>query len=84
MNQEQLSKLTDEELLDYAKSIKPSPLLDAFFIGFLIGIIVFGVMVNSWGFFTLVPLYLIYVFLKKPKKYEALQKELKIRGLGSN
>lgn len=56
MNQEQLSKLTDEELLDYAKSIKPSPLLDAFFIGFLIGIIVFGVMVNSWGFFTLVPL----------------------------
>lgn len=81
MNQEQLTQLTDSELLEYAKNFKPSPLVDAFIIGFLVGIIIFGVAVSAWGLFLLVPLYIIHVFLKKPKKYVALQKELKERGL---
>ena len=81
MNQEELSQLTDEELLEAAKANKPSPLIDAFFIGFLAGIIVYSITANAWGFFTLIPLYLIYIFLKKPKQYEALKKELKERNL---
>ena len=55
MNPE-LSQLTDKELLDEAKKIKPSPVFDAFFIGFLIGIIIFGVAGNAWGFTLLIPL----------------------------
>ena len=81
MNQEELSQLSDEQLLEAAKANKPSPMIDAFFIGFLAGIIVFSVVANAWGFFTLIPLYLIYLFLKKPKQYEALKKELKERNL---
>ena len=81
MSQEELSQLSDEELLEAAKANKPSPMIDAFFIGFLAGIIVFSVVANAWGFFTLIPLYLIYLFLKKPKQYEALKKELKERNL---
>ena len=81
MNQEELSQLSDEKLLEAAKANKPSPMIDAFFIGFLAGIIVFSVVANAWGFFTLIPLYLIYLFLKKPKQYEALKKELKERNL---
>ena len=81
MNQEELSQLTDEELLEAAKSNKPSPMIDAFFIGFLAGIIVYSIAANAWGFLTLIPLYLIYIFLKKPKQYEALKKELKERNL---
>ena len=81
MNQKELSELTDEELLEVAKNNKPSPIIDAFFIGFLVGIIIYSVVANAWGFFTLIPLYLIYIFLKKPKKYAALQKELKDRSL---
>ncbi len=81
MNEKELTQLSDQELLDLAKSNKPSPLFDAFFIGFLVGIIIYGVAANAWGFFTLIPLFLIYVFLKKPKKYEALKKELKKRSL---
>ena len=68
MNQKELSQLTDEELLEAAKNNKPSPIIDAFFIGFLVGIIIYSVAANTWGFLTLIPLYLIYVFLKKPKK----------------
>ena len=82
MNQEELSQLTDEELLEVAKNNKPSPMIDAFLIGFLVGIVLFSVFSNTWGFLTLIPLFIIYLFLKKPKKYAALKKELKKRNLG--
>lgn len=81
MNQKQLSELTDEELLEVARKNKPTPILDAFFIGFLVGIIIYSVAANTWGFLTLIPLFIIYVFLKKPKQYAALMKELKERNL---
>jgi hypothetical protein len=81
MEQTELSQLTDEELLELAKNSKPSPIIDAFFIGFLVGVVIYSVTANSWGFLTLLPLYLIYIFLKKPKKYEVLKKELQKRNL---
>ena len=77
MNPKELSQLSDEELLEAAKKSKPSPLIDAFFIGFLVGILIYSAAANSWGLVTIIPLYLIYLFLKKPKQYEALKKELK-------
>jgi len=81
MNQKELSQLTDKELSEIAKKNKPSPLIDAFFIGFLVGIVIYSAIANTWGLLTLIPLYFIYRFLKKPKQYEALQKELKQRKL---
>lgn len=81
MSQEELSQLSDKELLEVAKSSKPSPLIDAFFIGFLIGIIIYSIAANTWGLLTLIPLFLIYLFLKKPKQYAAIQTELKKRNL---
>jgi hypothetical protein len=81
MNPKELSQLSDEELLEAAKKSKPSPLIDAFFIGFLVGILIYSAAANSWGLVTIIPLYLIYLFLKKPKQYEALKKELKKRNL---
>ena len=82
MNHKELAQLSDEELLKVAEQNKPSPLMDAFFIGFLIGIILYGVMGNAFGFLILIPLFIIYLFLKKPKQYAALQQELKNRNLG--
>ena len=81
MNQKELSQLSDKELLEVAKQNKPSPIIDAFLIGFLVGIIIYSVVANAWGLVTLIPLYLIYLFLKKPKQYEALKNELKKRNL---
>ena len=81
MDQNELSKLSDEEFKQEVAKIKPSPIIDAFLIGFLIGIIIFSVAVNSWGFLTLIPLFLIYGLLKKSKRYDALRKEIKSRDL---
>jgi len=81
MSPEEISRLSDNELLEMAQNNKPSPLIDAFFIGFLVGIIIFSVAANAWGILTLIPLYLIYIMLKKPKRYEAMKKELEKRQL---
>jgi hypothetical protein len=81
MNKKELSELTDQELLDEDKKIKPSPITDAVLIGFLVGIILFSVVKNTWGLVTLLPLFLIYIFLKKGKNKRALQEELKKRNL---
>ena len=81
MTEKELSKLTDEELLETAKNNKPSPIIDAFFIGFLAGILIYSAAANTWGLVSLIPLFLIYLFLKKPRKYEALKKELEKRNL---
>lgn len=81
MNQKEVAALTDQELQEAAKKLKPTPIVDAFFIGFLVGIVIFSVAVNRWGFLTLIPLVLMYRLLKKPKHYEALNDELKKRGL---
>lgn len=81
MKQKELTELTDQELIEEAKKIKPSPLVDAFFIGFLVGIIIYSVVMNSWGFLTLIPLFIVYKLLKKSERNEALKKELKERNL---
>jgi hypothetical protein len=81
MDQNELSQLSNEELLEVAKNNKPSPIIDAFFIGFLVGILIYSAAKNTWGLVSLIPLYLIYIFLKKPKQYEALNNELKKRNL---
>lgn len=81
MDSKDLSTLTNEELLAEAEKIKPSPKIDAFFIGFLIGIILFGVVVSASFLAFLIPLFIIYLFLRKSKGYSALQNEMKKRGL---
>lgn len=81
VNPQELAKLTDEELLQVAKNNRPSPVIDAFFVGFLVGVVIYGAAANAWGFLILLPLFLIYLLLKKPKQYRALQAELKKRNL---
>jgi hypothetical protein len=81
MNPTEISQLSDNELLAELKKIKPSPVMDALIIGFLVGILIYGAAANAWGFVFLVPLFLIYLFLKKSKKYDALSAELKKRNL---
>lgn len=81
MKQKEVSELTDQELIEEEKKIKPSSIVDAFFIGFLVGVIIYSLLVNSWGFLTLIPLFMIYRLLKKSKRYEMLKNELKRRNL---
>ncbi len=83
MTNKDISGLTDQELLEEAKKMRSFSITHAFFIGFLIGIIVFSIVKNSWGMLTLIPLYLIYRLVNDPKnkRYQELDKILKERKL---
>lgn len=70
MNEKSMPELSDQDSIEQKKRIKQSSLMDAFFIGFLVGIIIFSVIASTWGLLTLIPLYLIYRLLKKSKKRE--------------
>jgi len=80
MNQKELSELTDQELLDEAKKMKSNSIINAFFIGFLIGIVIYSIAVNNLGFFTLIPLFLAYKLINS-KQNKALEKLLKEQNL---
>jgi hypothetical protein len=62
-----MSELSEEELLDKAKKKKSDAIMNATFIGFLIGIIIYSAVNNSLGFFTLIPLFLIYKLVNQAK-----------------
>lgn len=81
MNLNELAQLPDDELIRVVEQNKPSPLVDAFLIGFLVGILIYSAAATAWGLVSLIPLFMIYLFLKKPKRYAALQKELQRRNL---
>ena len=53
--------------MDESKKNKPSFIINAFFIGFLVGILIYSLVANSWGFLTLIPLIMVYRLLRKPK-----------------
>ncbi|AEE50126.1 hypothetical protein [Haliscomenobacter hydrossis] len=89
MEKEDLYKLTDEELSVEKKKLVKSKLLYAISIGFLAGILIFGVV--SWslssekkfGFLIpmLIPVVFIYRLLKTPNKNKDLEDVLKEREL---
>ena len=89
MEKKDLYKLTDEELLVEKKKLMKSKLFYAISIGFLAGILIFGVV--SWsissekhfGFLIpmLIPAAFIYRLLKTPNKTKNLEEVLKERKL---
>ena len=63
------SKLTLEELLTEEKKIKKTEMLSAATTGFLIGIMVYGVVKNGFGFlYIAIPLFLIFGIYRNSQK----------------
>jgi len=76
-----LKEVSDQELLAKRKTAKSDVLYHAFFIGLLIGIVVFSILKNGFGFFILIPLFIAYKFSKKKDNSKAIEEEIKSRGL---
>lgn len=69
--------MTLEELLAEEKKIKRNEITSAVIIGFLIGIIVYGVAMNGFGIiYTFIPLLLIYWIYKHSQKQKESLKEI--------
>ena len=83
MNHEDLSALTDQELLDEAKKLKSFSIANALIIGVLLGIVFYSFAKNRWGIVTLIPLYFVYKMVNDPKnnRVKAVEKLLKERNV---
>ncbi len=53
--------------------MKSTDITNAILIGFLIGIIIYSVAVNNFGFFTLILLFVIYKMVNNSKKKTKLK-----------
>ncbi len=84
MKQKELSGLTDQELLAEVKTMKSASIIDATLIGCMIGVVIFSILKNTVGLFTLIPLFFAFKVFHKPKNNEYrkdLEKLLKERNL---
>lgn len=83
MNQNELTALTDDELLAEAKKLQSFSITNALLIGFLLGILVYSFAKNTWGLVTIIPLYFVHKLVNdsKNKRYHAVEKLLKERNL---
>ncbi len=83
MNQKPYSEYTDEELLEESRKLQSFSILNAFLIGFLIGILFFSVVYSAYSIALLIPLFLIYKFTNDPrnKQTKALEALVKERNL---
>jgi hypothetical protein len=62
------SKLTLEELFDLEKKIRKNEMYAALGVGFLVGVMVFGVVRNGFGFlYTFIPIVFILVIFRNSK-----------------
>lgn len=89
MERKDLVALTDAELLAEKKKLKNAKIFHAVSIGFLAGILMFGVASWSlssekhWGFLIpmLIPIFFIYRLMKSPNHHKDLEEVLKERQL---
>lgn len=79
----ELRELTDEELLKEQKELRSFSIMNAFLIGFLFAIIFISICYSVYGIGFLIPLFLIYKFVKDPrnKRAKELESILKERNL---
>ncbi len=76
MKQKELSELTDQELLDEAKKMKLSSFAHAFIIGFMFAVVVYSIVKNTWGLFTLIPLFFMYKLTRNSNNNKELKRLL--------
>lgn len=77
MKKEELSELTDEQLLAKAKKMKSASIISALLIGVMAGVVIWSVVKSTVGFFTLIPLYFAYRLINSSKDDKALNEQLK-------
>lgn len=85
MESENLTALNDQELSQKINKLKANKIIDAFFVGITIGIVIYSVVKNGFDFFTLFPLILAYIIARNSSNNKILvlemQKELRSREL---
>lgn len=76
MKAENLTELSEQELLQKIKKIKTNKVIDATIIGITVGIAIYSAVKNGFGFFTFFPLILAYIIIRNSTNNKILEKEM--------
>lgn len=68
MKVEDKSESHTHEAPEDPKKEKSVRIMNAFIIGFMVGIVIYSVLAKTVGLVTLIPLFFIYKMVNKPKK----------------
>lgn len=81
MTVEELRDLSDEQLLEEAKKMKKDQIIHAVLIGLMIGVALYSIFKNGFGFFVFLILYFTFKVFHKPDKNKALKEVLAERNI---
>ena len=81
MAQKEPAARTNEELLQEAKKIRPTTIMDAVIVGFLIGVAIYATVKGGLGLLTFLPLVYLPIAARNKTKHRALEALLNERGL---
>ena len=79
MEQNALENLSEEELIEAQKKLKSGKVIDSVLIGVFLGIAIYSAVKNGFGFATILPLFFVFLFIRKSRKMEAIVAELASR-----
>ena len=81
MDIQELSQLSDEDLLQQAKKVKKEQIMDSVIFGFLIGVAIYSSVNNGFGLLTFLPVVWIPIIGRKRPRQKAVADLVKERGL---
>ena len=81
MDAKQLSELDDAALLEAGKKKEKELQIDRFIVGMVIGVALYSLVKNGFGFFTFFPLLYILVATKKTAENKLIKAEIAARNL---
>lgn len=76
MDSGNLAGLSDQELLKKLKNVKTYKLIDAVIVGATIGVVIYSMVKNGFGFFTFFPLLLAFLIARNSANNKILEKEI--------
>lgn len=79
MKKEDLTKLSNETLLEEQKKVKTMHQINAVLIGVTIGVAIYSTVKNGFGFFTFFPLFFAYLLANSRQKQKEVNDEVNNR-----
>ena len=77
MQSEKIKEYSNQKLESKLKELKTGNIINAFIIGFTIGIFIYSAINNGFGIITFFPLAIAYLIIKNSKSSKILENELK-------
>lgn len=79
MNSNEFSKLSNEEIEQEIKKLKSNSKTQGVLIGLFMGVTIYALVKNGFGFSSIFPLVFVIILLNNRKKISALENELTSR-----